>query len=109
MAENVKPRVRVPKTASKDEVITIKTLISHQMESGQRKDKDGNVIPRSIINRFEVTFNGAPVIDVKMEPAISTNPYFEFEAKVPESGEFAFTWYDDDGSVYEDKQSVEVS
>lgn len=109
MAENVKPRVRVPKTASAGEVITIKTLISHQMESGQRKDKEGNVIPRSIINHFSVTFNGAPVIDVAMEPAISTNPYFEFEAKVPESGEFVFTWKDDDGSVYEDKQSIEVS
>ncbi|RMC30309.1 thiosulfate oxidation carrier complex protein SoxZ [Paracoccus alkanivorans] len=109
MAENVKPRVRVPKTASAGEVITIKTLISHQMESGQRKDKDGNVIPRSIINHFSVSFNGAPVLDVAMEPAISTNPYFEFEAKVPESGEFLFTWKDDDGSVYEDRQSIEVS
>lgn len=109
MADNVKPRVRVPKTASAGEVITIKTLISHPMESGQRKDKQGNVIPRSIINRFTVTFNGAEVIDVAMEPAISTNPYFEFEAKVPESGEFVFTWYDDDGSVYEEKKSIEVS
>lgn len=109
MADNVKPRVRVPKTASAGEVIQIKTLISHPMESGQRKDKDGNLIPRSIINRFHVTFNGADVIDVTMEPAISTNPYFEFEAKVPESGEFVFTWYDDDGSVYEDKHSIEVA
>lgn len=109
MADNVKPRVRVPKTASAGEVITIKTLISHPMESGQRKDKDGKTIPRSIINHFSVTFNGAPVIDVKMEPAISTNPYFEFEVAVPEAGEFVFTWQDDDGSVYEDKQSIELS
>ncbi|WP_347140395.1 thiosulfate oxidation carrier complex protein SoxZ [Paracoccus sp. SSK6] len=109
MAENVKPRVRVPKTASKDEVITIKTLISHPMESGQRKDKDGNVIPRSIINRFTAEFNGQLVLDTTLEPAISTNPYFEFDAKVPETGEFKFTWYDDDGSVYEDAHKVEVS
>lgn len=109
MAENVKPRVRVPKSAAAGEVITIKTLISHKMESGQRKDKDGNVIPRSIINRFTVTFNDTSVLDVAMEPAISTNPYFEFEAKVPESGEFLFTWHDDDGSVYEERQSIEVS
>lgn len=107
--DNVKPRVRVPKTAKKDEVITIKTLISHPMESGQRKDKDGNTIPRQIINHFTCTFNGEEVVDVKMEPSISTNPYFEFDAKVPESGEFVFTWTDDDGSVYEDKQSIEVS
>ncbi|TBN38357.1 thiosulfate oxidation carrier complex protein SoxZ [Paracoccus subflavus] len=109
MAENVKPRVRVPKTATKDEVITIKTLISHPMESGQRKDKDGNLIPRSIINRFTAEFNGQMVLDTTLEPAISTNPYLEFDAKVPETGEFKFTWYDDDGSVYEDAQKVEVS
>ena len=109
MAENVKPRVRVPKTATKDEVITIKTLISHPMESGQRKDKDGNLIPRSIINRFTAEFNGQLVLDTTLEPAISTNPYLEFDAKVPETGEFKFTWYDDDGSVYEDLQKIDVS
>ncbi len=109
MADGVKPRVKVPKTAKADEVITIKTLISHKMESGQRKDKEGNKIPRSIINHFTCTFNGETVVDVMMEPAISTNPYFEFDAKVPESGEFVFTWKDDDGSTYEDKKSIEVS
>jgi sulfur-oxidizing protein SoxZ len=108
MAKGVKPRVKVPKSASAGEVITIKTLISHKMESGQRKDSDGNAIPRSIINRFVATFNGETVIDVELAPAISTNPYFEFDATVPEAGEFVFTWYDDDGSVYEDKQSITV-
>ncbi len=108
MADGVKPRVKVPKKASAGEAITIKTLISHQMESGQRKDSSGNVIPRSIINRFVADFNGQNVIDVTLEPAISTNPYFEFQATVPESGEFTFTWYDDDGSVYTDTKSIEV-
>ena len=109
MAEGVKPRVKVPKTAAAGETIEIKTLISHTMESGQRKDKEGNPSPRSIINRFVVDFNGENVIDVKMEPAISTNPYFQFDAVVPESGEFKFTWYDDDGSVYEDTKTITVS
>jgi len=109
MATGVKPRVRVPKTASAGEVVVLKTLISHPMESGQRKDSDGNTIPRSIINRFVCDYNGVNVIDVTMEPAISTNPYFEFEAIVPESGEFKFTWYDDDGSVYEESGEVTVS
>ncbi len=109
MASGVKPRVKVPKTAAAGESITIKTLISHKMESGQRKDGDGNVIPRSIINRFTADFNGQNVIDVAIEPAISTNPYFQFDATVPETGEFAFTWYDDDGSVYEAKKKVTVA
>lgn len=109
MAKGVKPRVKVPKKAKAGDAITIKTLISHKMESGQRKDDDGNIIPRSIINRFTADFNGQNVIDVTLEPAISTNPYFQFEALVPESGEFKFTWYDDDGSVYEETKKIEVS
>ncbi|MCR9109402.1 thiosulfate oxidation carrier complex protein SoxZ [Marivita sp. XM-24bin2] len=108
MASGVKPRVKVPSSASAGDAITIKTLISHPMESGQRKDGDGNTIPRSIINRFTCEFNGESVIDVKMEPAISTNPYFEFEATVPEAGEFVFTWYDDDGSVYNENKAISV-
>ena len=109
MASGVKPRVKVPKSASAGDTVTIKTLISHKMESGQRKDGDGNIIPRSIINRFTADFNGENVIDVTLEPAISTNPYFEFEASVPEAGEFAFTWYDDDGDVYTESKKIAVS
>ena len=109
MAKGVKPRVKVPKKAAAGDTITIKTLISHKMESGQRKDKEGNPIPRSIINRFTADFNGQNVIDVTLEPAISTNPYFQFDSLVPESGEFTFTWYDDDGSVYTETKSIEAS
>ncbi|MEL7463325.1 MAG: thiosulfate oxidation carrier complex protein SoxZ [Pseudomonadota bacterium] len=108
MAKGVKPRVKVPKKAAAGDTITIKTLISHKMESGQRKDDDGNVIPRSIINRFTCDFNGENVLDVAMEPAISTNPFFEFEAIVPEAGEFKFTWWDDDGSVYEKTKKIAI-
>lgn len=108
MADGVTPRVKVPKKAAAGDVVTIKTLISHPMESGQRKDDDGNVIPRSIIHRFTCDFNGQNVIDIKMEPAMSTNPYFEFEATVPEAGDFKFTWYDDDGSVYEETKSITI-
>ncbi|MGC9369571.1 MAG: thiosulfate oxidation carrier complex protein SoxZ [Paracoccaceae bacterium] len=108
MASGVKPRVKVPRSAAAGDAVTIKTLISHKMESGQRKDSDGNLIPRSIINRFTCDFNGANVIDVTLEPAISTNPYFEFEAKVDAAGEFKFTWYDDDGSVYEEAKSIAI-
>jgi len=103
-----KPRVRVPKSASKDEVITIKTIISHNMESGQRKDKQGKIIPRKIINKFACKFNGKPLFSCDIQPAISANPYFEFNAKVAESGTFKFTWIDDDGSVYEAERSIEV-
>jgi len=109
MAENVTPRVRVPNEASAGEVVSVRTLISHQMESGQRRGSDGELIPRSIINRFTCEFNGETVVDVTIEPAVSTNPYFQFDAVVNESGTFAFTWYDDDGSVYEDTAEITVA
>jgi sulfur-oxidizing protein SoxZ len=97
---DIKPRVKVPASAKAGEPFTIKTLISHEMESGQRKDADGNPIPRQIINRFTCDFNGQSVIDMTLEAAISSNPYIEFDAKIDGAGEFTFTWYDDDGSVY---------
>ncbi|MCU4651411.1 thiosulfate oxidation carrier complex protein SoxZ [Roseibacterium sp. SDUM158016] len=109
MADNVTPRVRVPRDASAGDSVSVRTLISHPMESGQRRDGDGNLIPRSIINRFTCDFNGQNVIDVTLEPAISTNPYFQFDATVPESGTFQFTWYDDDGSVYEETAEITVT
>ncbi len=104
-----KPRVKLPKKVSEGEVITIKTLISHDMESGQRKDSKGNVIPREIINKFTCEFDGEPVFSCDLEPAISANPYFEFTAKIPHSGTFAFTWVDDNGSVYTTEEKIEVS
>ena len=108
MASGVKARVKLPKTASAGEVITVKTLINHRMESGQRKDEDGNIIPRSIINRFKCDFNGQNVVEIDLETAISTNPYFQFEALVTEAGTFKFTWYDDDGSIYEKEKKIEI-
>tara|TARA_Y100000815_G_scaffold104650_3_gene93592 strand:+ start:6689 stop:7015 length:327 start_codon:yes stop_codon:yes gene_type:complete len=102
----VKPRVKVPKSASAGEVITIKTLISHPMESGQRKDNDGNAIPRQIINKFTCEFNGQMVFSCDIDPAVSANPYLEFTAKVNEAGSFKFTWVDDDGSVYTDEKEI---
>jgi sulfur-oxidizing protein SoxZ len=104
-----KPRIKVPKKASAGDVISIKTLVSHKMESGQRKDKEGNVIPRQIINKFACEFNGKPVFTADIDPAISANPFMQFSARVAESGTFKFMWTDDDGSVIEAEKSIEVS
>ena len=73
MAE--KPRLKLPKEAKKGEVIEIKTLLPHIMESGQRKDKDGKTIPRKIINKFACEFNGKPVFSAtssRRSPPIPT-------------------------------------
>ena len=94
-----KPRIKLPKEAAKGEIVQIKTLIAHPMESGQRKDASGKLIPRKIINRFVCEFNGKPVFEAHLETAISANPYIEFYARVDEAGAFNFTWVDDDNVV----------
>jgi len=102
------PRVRMPATAKAGEVIEVKTLISHEMESGQRKDKDGKTIPRKIIKQFTALFNGKEIMRVDIHAAVSANPYQAFFVKVPESGTFRFEWLDDDGSVYAAESKVTV-
>ena len=105
-----KPRVKVPSSASAGDVITIKTLISHKMETGLRKDKNtGELIPRKIINKFACEFNGKTVFSCDLEPAISANPYLEFNVRVTESGTFKFIWTDDDGSTTEFEKEISVS
>lgn len=102
------PKVRLPSQAKAGEIIEIKTLIAHEMESGQRKDVSGKPIPRQIINRFIATFNDKPVFEAEWFPAISSNPYQSFFFKAVESGEFTFTWKDDDGSDYVTKSKLTV-
>ena len=104
----IKPRVKLPRTIAAGEVFTVKTLINHNMESGRRMAKDGSKIPRRIINRFEATFNGEPVFTMELEPAISANPYIEFEMKVDGAGELSLKWLDDDGSVYQSSDEIAI-
>jgi len=106
MAE--KPRLKVPKEAKKGEIIEIKTLLSHPMETGLRKDQAGSVIPRKILNKFTCEFNGKPVFSADLEPAVAANPYIQFNAKVDESGTFKFTWTDDDGTVTTTEEQIKV-
>ena len=104
-----KARVKAPKTAAAGELVTIKTLVNHKMESGRRKDGDGNLIPRKIINAFSATFGGEEVVSASFEPAISTNPYFQFSFNVPATGDLVMKLTDDDGSTVEQTKTITVA
>ena len=92
-----KPRIRLPDAPKVGDIIEVKTLISHVMETGQRKDTDGRIVPRNIIHAFRATFNGRPVFQAEFQPGISANPFLSFFMRVPGPGEFEFTWTDDAG------------
>ncbi len=89
--------VNVPKTARRGEAIEIKVLISHPMESGQRRDEMGQLVPRMIIHDFRCTYNGAEVVSLALFPAIAANPFLAFAARAEASGPIVMTWSDDSG------------
>ena len=106
---SIKPRVKVPKEVSIDEIIEIKTLIRHPMHSGRMKDTEGNTIPKQIINAFSAKFNGQEVFKMDLEASISTNPYIVFQYKAKKSGTFDFEWLDDNGEKYSISKKMSVS
>jgi sulfur-oxidizing protein SoxZ len=94
-----KPRMKLDKKeAKKGEIVEVKALVAHIMESGQRKDSKGKAIPRKILNKFTCTVNGKLVFAADFQPAVSANPYIQFKFKAMESGPVVLTWTDDDGS-----------
>ena len=106
----VKPRIKLDKKeAKKGELVEVKALVSHVMESGQRRDGAGNTIPRKILNKFTCTVNGKEVFSADFEPAISANPYIQFKFRAQESGPVVLTWVDDDGSNIVGVESITVT
>ena len=105
---SLRPRVKLPEAARAGEIIEVKTLISHIMETGQRRDKDGRQIPRKIINAFRATFAGAEVFTATLHPGTSANPYLVFTLKVPGPGELELTWTEDGGAVTTERVKVNV-
>ena len=92
-----KPRVRLPEQARAGDIIEIKALITHVMETGNRKDSDGKRIPRNIIHTFMAHYNDALIFKAELGSGISANPYLSFFLKVPGPGEVRVTWLDDEG------------
>ena len=94
-----KPRIKLSsKEVKKGEIVEVKALVSHVMESGQRKAPDGSAIPRKILNKFTCEVNGKLVFSADFEPAVSANPFIQFKFKAEESGPVVLSWIDDDGS-----------
>jgi sulfur-oxidizing protein SoxZ len=103
------PRIRVPSTAAKGEIFEVKALITHQMESGLRRDGAGKLMPRKIINAFSCRYNGELVFSVDLHEAVAANPYLEFYLRAEESGTLEFAWHEDGGAVYTARETLTVA
>ena len=103
------PRVKLPDSAKVGEVIEVKTLISHVMETGTRKDIEGKTIPRLLLHTLEAKFAGKEVFRASLHTGTAANPFVSFFMKVPGPGEFEFTWIEDGGARIIDRQILKVA
>ena len=100
--------VTVPKQARRGEVIEIKTLAQHAMETGYRRTQLGEVIPRQIIRAFVCAYNGEEVFRMELHPAIAANPLIAFTTVATESGTLEFKWFGDNGYAVTETASIIV-
>jgi sulfur-oxidizing protein SoxZ len=89
--------INVPATAKRGDIIEIKTLIAHPMESGFRIGTDGTAIPRDIITLFTCTYSGQEIFRAELSPAIAANLFIAFFTIATESGTLVFNWSGDNG------------
>jgi sulfur-oxidizing protein SoxZ len=100
--------INLPPRAKRGEIIEIKTLIAHPMETGYRLDSTGGAIPRDIISRFVCSYNGEEIFRAELFPAIAANPFIAFFTTVTESGELVFNWTDDHGQTQTEVREITV-
>jgi len=89
--------INVPPKAKRGDIIEIKTLMSHIMETGYRHTADGAVVPRDIITSFACRYNGSEIFRAELFPAIAANPFLSFFPIAADSGTFDFEWTGDNG------------
>lgn len=106
---SMKPRVRVPGAVKAGEIIEIRTLVNHVMETGQRRGADGQLIKRNIIHTFMAIYDGREVFKANLNSGISANPYLAFHLKVIAPGQLVMTWTDDAGGVATEKADIAVN
>jgi sulfur-oxidizing protein SoxZ len=104
----VRVLINVPKQVRPNEPFDVKVLISHPMESGQRRDQLGLAIPRDIINRFVCTLDGETVLEAELFPAIAANPFLSFSVVAEKSGVLALTFVDDHGVTQTETVAITV-
>jgi sulfur-oxidizing protein SoxZ len=100
--------VTLPAQARRGEIVEIKTLAAHAMETGFRRTQTGELIPRDIIRRFTCTYNDVEVFRVDLHPAVAANPLIAFTTVATESGTIAFQWVGDNGYSVTETASIRV-
>ncbi|HKW37834.1 MAG TPA: thiosulfate oxidation carrier complex protein SoxZ [Burkholderiales bacterium] len=102
-------RIQVPPRARRGEIVEIRVLIQHPMETGYRRDDVGRLIKRNVINALSCRYNGVEVFRADLSSGIAANPYIQFYTVAEASGELEFRWVDDEGQQGSERQSIQVA
>jgi sulfur-oxidizing protein SoxZ len=97
-----------PKTISKGEVVKVRLLIQHPMETGYLQDMTGHLIPRNVIQWVSCVYDGQEVMRAQTSSGIAANPFFEFYVRATVTALMVVTWRDDDGQLGELRQLMTV-
>jgi sulfur-oxidizing protein SoxZ len=100
--------ISVPAKAGRGEIIAIKTLISHHMETGFRHSTTGELIARDIITSFVCRYNGEEIFRAELFPATAANPFISFYTRATESGTIVFEWTGDNGFSVTEQAAIRV-
>jgi sulfur-oxidizing protein SoxZ len=95
------------RASAKEGITEVKILMSHEMETGQRKDTAGKTIPAWFIQEVSATLNGKPVLSAQWGPSVSKNPFLQFNVRGAKAGDkIAVTWKDNKGDSRTDEATV---
>ena len=87
--------------------VEVRVLMSHEMETGQRKDAKCELVPAHFIQTVNVTHNGKTVMSAEWGPAVAKNPFLHFRFKGGKAGEkLAITWVDNEGDKRTDETTI---
>lgn len=101
--------VTLPRTAIAGQVVSVRTLLAHPMETGLRPDGQGRLVPRDIVQQLTVTFNAQPVLQAQLHPAVAANPFVAFDFVPDRSGVLELRWSGDGGFEHVERVALEVS
>ena len=105
----VAARLILPPRVAAGEVVMVRLLIQHVMETGYRQDMNGRLIPRNVLRWVRCELGGVEVFSAEPSSGLSANPLFEFPTRARASGEWRVTWEDDAGEKGELRQLMTVS
>lgn len=101
--------VTVPRSARRGDIVEVRLLVQHPMETGYRTGNEGQPLPRDLVRRVECSFDGAAVFAADLHAAVAANPYLAFTLRIDGPGMLEVTWQGDNGFVHRERVAIALS